>query len=391
MFAMKVTTITPVYNNGKYLEACIDSLLANHRDGLDIEHIFVNDGSSDDSLRLLKRYERAGIKIVHKEMNEGIAAAYRDAMKIAEGDILVFLDADDIAHPDRVRLVAESFEHNERIGIVYHAFEFMDENGESLNLFSRLPSYVNGKDLFFQLFKRNFFTGSALAVRNFAWLKSDLDIICCDYYFCMQIAERGYEFRYIDRPLIRYRVHKNNTSSRSERMFDSFRQVQSRYPVSYLMDRWTGEGYSRGDILSTLGVMEYYYMKNAEAARRYFLEARALGTRDIHTYFYLGCLYYSDRQYDEALEQFQTVCRMAPDCFQAVHNIGIIHAVAYRDMEKAGELLARAREIQPFYMLVEHQLNLILGGELESLKIIPVLTDEDNIIMTYCKLQAARS
>lgn len=385
---MKVTTVTPVYNNEKYLKMCIESLLSDPNDGWSVEHIFVNDGSTDASLRILKQHEGEYVKIIDKPSNEGIAAAYRDALKVAEGDILVFLDADDLAVNGRTGRIVETFQKNEKAGIVYHALEFMDEKGQSLNLVNRLPAYLNNRNWFFHLFKRNYFTGSALAVRNFEWLKSDLDIICCDYYFCLQIAEKGYEFSYIDEPLIRYRIHQHNTSSQSEKMFDSFRQVQSRYPVHYLKERWSRDGYTQGDIYSNLGVMSYYYQKDVETAWRYFHRARTIGTREVHTYFYLGCIYFSNEQYGQALEMFQIACRLDPACFQAIHNIGIIFARVYEDSEKAFYYLQQAKEIQPFYLLIDHNMRMLADDQPEELRIIPVLTDEDNILMMYCKLQA---
>ncbi|MGS2778876.1 glycosyltransferase [Robertmurraya sp. GLU-23] len=388
---MRLSTITPIYNNEKHLEQCLKSLINCNRDGLEVEHIFVNDGSVDNSLVILKNFVKdnsyVNIRIINKDINQGIAAAYRDAFNIASGEVLVFLDADDIAHPDRLLSIANTFRKDCNIGFVYHGLELIDYRGKSFNLSLKLPQYINNDNLFYYLFRRNYFTGSALAIRNFEWLKSDLDIICCDYYFCLQIVQKGYKFLYIDADLIKYRIHQNNSSRNSERMFASFSMVHSLYSYEYLKKRWNQEGHLKGDIYSNLGIMEYYYKKDYHNSYKYFLEAQKYDTKDVYTYFYLGCLYFNNSKYDFALYEFKKVCSIDQNCFQAIHNIGVIYATKYKEKAMALKLLSKARKMQPYYLLIDKNINYVEKDNFTELKIIPVLTDEDNILMTYCKLR----
>ena len=94
MNAPKISVIIPIYNAENYLGKCLDSLLAQTL--TDIEILCVNDGSTDNSLKIIKKY--AGndkrIKLINQK-NQGQSAARNSAMKSAKGKYLAFVDADD--------------------------------------------------------------------------------------------------------------------------------------------------------------------------------------------------------------------------------------------------------------------------------------------------------
>jgi glycosyltransferase involved in cell wall biosynthesis len=90
----KISVIVPVYNAGPYLAECLDSVLS--QSFTDIEVICVNDGSTDDSLKILKKYKADDNRIViHSQPNQGLSAARNSGMKLAQGEYIQFVDADD--------------------------------------------------------------------------------------------------------------------------------------------------------------------------------------------------------------------------------------------------------------------------------------------------------
>ena len=89
---VKVSVIIPVFNVEKYINECVDSVI--NQTLTDIEIICVNDGSTDNSLNLLKQIPDPRIKIISQE-NKGLAAARNEGMKHAKGEYITFLDADD--------------------------------------------------------------------------------------------------------------------------------------------------------------------------------------------------------------------------------------------------------------------------------------------------------
>lgn len=91
---VEISVILPVYNSEKYLKECLDSLLNQTFD--DIEVLCVNDGSSDNSLNILKEYEKTDnrIRVIDQE-NIGVAKTRNEALSMVSGNYVYFMDADD--------------------------------------------------------------------------------------------------------------------------------------------------------------------------------------------------------------------------------------------------------------------------------------------------------
>ena len=95
----KVSVVVPVYNSEKYLQKCIESLL--NQTLQDIEIIVVNDGSTDSSVSILQRYcHQYPSKIVYlSQKNQGQSVARNRGVEICRGEYIGFLDSDDEATP----------------------------------------------------------------------------------------------------------------------------------------------------------------------------------------------------------------------------------------------------------------------------------------------------
>lgn len=95
----KVSVIVPVYNAEKYLGRCLESLCA--QTFTDIEVICINDGSTDNSRKILEAYTQGDKRfIVINKKNAGVSAARNDGIKRAHGKYIHFMDADDFVDSD---------------------------------------------------------------------------------------------------------------------------------------------------------------------------------------------------------------------------------------------------------------------------------------------------
>jgi len=105
----RISVIVPVYNVAKDLPRCLDSILRQSHE--DIEIITVNDGSTDGSSDILDQYGRnhANIKVIHKE-NGGVTSARLCGIKAATGDWIGFVDGDDEIEPDMYERLLENAE-----------------------------------------------------------------------------------------------------------------------------------------------------------------------------------------------------------------------------------------------------------------------------------------
>lgn len=104
-----VSIIVPVYNAEKYLKRCVDSILS--QDYRDFELLLMDDGSSDGSAEICDGYERADsrVHVVHKE-NTGVSDTRNQALDMARGRFIQFLDSDDWIVPEATRLLVRSME-----------------------------------------------------------------------------------------------------------------------------------------------------------------------------------------------------------------------------------------------------------------------------------------
>ena len=97
----KVSIIIPVYNSEKYISKCLDSVL--NQTYKNIEILVINDGSKDNSIDILREYEKKDdrIVVIDKE-NEGVAKTRNQGIKKATGDYIMFIDNDDFIDEDYV-------------------------------------------------------------------------------------------------------------------------------------------------------------------------------------------------------------------------------------------------------------------------------------------------
>ena len=95
---MKISVIVPVYKTEQYLRGCLQSVLAQTYQ--DFEIICVNDGSPDDSARILQEMSQqdARIQVIYQE-NRGLSGARNTGMRYASGEYIYYLDSDDYLHP----------------------------------------------------------------------------------------------------------------------------------------------------------------------------------------------------------------------------------------------------------------------------------------------------
>ena len=96
---IKISIVVPVYNVERYLEQCLDSLI--NQTLKDIEIICVNDGSTDDSLCILKRYAEVDDRIlIVSKVNSGYGHTMNTGMAMAKGEYLAIVESDDFVVPE---------------------------------------------------------------------------------------------------------------------------------------------------------------------------------------------------------------------------------------------------------------------------------------------------
>lgn len=220
---MDISIIVPIYNVEVYLKDCIDYLLNQDFNG-EYEIICVNDGSTDNSIEILKEYEKTNDKIVLVDQkNKGLSGARNTGFKNAKGKYIMFLDSDDyLKHNKVISLLYEEVEKNS-LDFVVADFEYDYEEKSKNYRIQRSESIknkvMNGRELFDlgiktksimsvvwnKLYRRDFLE------KNNLWFYEGI------IYEDMEFTPRAYylasRVKYIDEVVVMYRQREGSIMS----------------------------------------------------------------------------------------------------------------------------------------------------------------------------------
>ncbi|WP_100613702.1 glycosyltransferase [Confluentibacter citreus] len=121
-----VSIILPLYNGEKYVRETIESILL--QSYTNFEFIIINDGSTDNSLNIVKGFNDNRIVLIDQE-NKGLAATLNIGLNLANGDLIARIDSDDIAKRDRIQIQVNTFKKNPNLVLLGSAVNYIDENG----------------------------------------------------------------------------------------------------------------------------------------------------------------------------------------------------------------------------------------------------------------------
>lgn len=188
-----VSVIVPVYNNEKYLSHCINSIL--NQSCQDFEIILVDDGSQDNSLNICTEFANADarIKVLHQK-NYGVSAARNNALHIAEGKYITFIDGDDYVEKKYLENLLDAIgKDNVQLGIC--GFREIYSETKTIKLQTMKSCYLSNSCLYKELFLTN-------NIRGYLWNKIFLRSIILNnnIYLNEQLTireDQDFIFRYL--------------------------------------------------------------------------------------------------------------------------------------------------------------------------------------------------
>ena len=203
----KISVLMPVYNGEQFLDKSIKSVL--NQTFNNFEYIIINDGSTDDSLKIIESYEDSRIKIINFSKNMGITAALNNGLNAAKGDYIARQDQDDISHPERFSLQVEYLENND-VDLVDANFIFIDENDKYIQDYEK--RYFNPDETLSHLFFYEMVHASIMCKRsiftkyNIQYRKRPTE----DYDLFIRLAKAGMRAGRLDQKLIKQRKHPSS-------------------------------------------------------------------------------------------------------------------------------------------------------------------------------------
>ena len=230
---MKVSIITPSFNQGQFIERTLQSVAS--QAGVEIEHVVFDGGSTDNTVEILKSFSPPVHWVSQKD--KGQADAINKGIRATDGEIVTWLNSDDIYYPSAIVRVAAFFEAHPDIDIVYGMADHIDLDDrafepyptESWN-FERLKEtcFICQPALFF---RRRIIKECGLLDESLRY--------CMDYEYWLRLGRVGVRFAYLEEKLAGSRLYAENKTLGARikvhsEINDMLKKMFGRVPDSWL-------------------------------------------------------------------------------------------------------------------------------------------------------------
>lgn len=218
----KISVIIPCYNQGKYIDQAVESIL--NQSYKNFEIIIINDGSTDkDTNSLLKDYEKPNTKVYHTK-NQGLASTRNYGFELSTGDFIQFLDADDFLDEKKFEEHIKEFKEDSSLGVSYTNYKYFYEETKEYSE-SQMQDKL-GEDPFYDfvykwqrglsvpihcgLFRKSIFESSPPFIKGFKAVE--------DWIMWVSIAKKKTKFKYLNKDFAFYRIQPNNMTRNKDFM-----------------------------------------------------------------------------------------------------------------------------------------------------------------------------
>lgn len=229
---MKVSIVTPSFNQGQFIERTLQSVAC--QNGAWIEHVVFDGGSTDTTLDVLNRFSPK-VRWV-SEKDKGQTDAVNKGIRGTDGEIIGWLNSDDIYYPGTISQVVSFFKDNPEIDVVYGMADHIDINDQAFEAYPTEPwnferlqetCFISQPALFFR----------RRVVEKCGLLDESLDY-CMDYEYWLRLGKAGVKFAYLEKKLAGSRLYADNKTLGSR--VKVHREINDMFKKSFgkVPDRW---------------------------------------------------------------------------------------------------------------------------------------------------------
>ncbi|GAB4128585.1 MAG: hypothetical protein OHK0045_03000 [Raineya sp.] len=241
-----VSVVMPVYNAEKFLAEAIESIL--NQTFTDFEFLIFNDGSTDNSLKIIQQYQRkdSRIKLVYNGENKGYVFHLNEGIRLSKGKYIARMDADDIALPERFTKQVSFLEANPEYVLCGSLVRMIGKQNHVLHL----PS--EDVDIRLKMLYINPFAHPSVMMRKETLIKhsiyyNEAAMPAEDYVMWVNLLECG-KVCNLKEILLQYRVHENNISYKNST--DTALEEIKSSRITYIKKIFKSNNLSEEDYLS---------------------------------------------------------------------------------------------------------------------------------------------
>lgn len=228
---VKVSAVIISYNQGEFIEETIKSLL--NQTYSNTEFILIDGGSTDNTMDIVEKYADRFSTIVH-ERDKGQTDAINKGFKLATGELVGWINSDDILYPDCIEQIAKIYDKN-KDGAIYYSrtTDVIDLNGQK---YATCVNDIRNKD---HLLKKEYAVNqqgsfySAQALKKVQYLDESLHY-CMDLDLWLKLLNCGGIYQEKERTLAAYRIggYDTKTSTGGHQFLKEIRQTLLKYGAS---------------------------------------------------------------------------------------------------------------------------------------------------------------
>lgn len=232
---MKVSVVTPSYNQGRFLARTLLSVVT--QTGVEIEHVVFDGGSTDESPDILARFEPRVRWVSRKD--GGQTDAVNQGIEATDGDIIGWLNSDDIYYPGAIAHVLEYFERHPDIDVVYGMADHIDIDDRAFEPYPTEPwDFERLQETCFICQPALFFRRRVVA--HHGLLDESLHY-CMDYEYWLRLGKAGVKFGYLEKKLAGSRLYADNKTLGArvkvhKEINDMFKKLFGKVPDRWLMN-----------------------------------------------------------------------------------------------------------------------------------------------------------
>jgi glycosyltransferase involved in cell wall biosynthesis len=201
---MKVSVVTPSFNQGQFIQRTLESVAT--QTGAAIEHVVFDGSSTDDTVEVLKRFGN-GVRWV-SERDKGQTDAINKGIRATDGEIIGWLNSDDVYYPGAITRVVAFFESHPDVDVVYGMADHIDLSDQAFEAYpTESWDIARLRDTCIICQPAAFFRRRVVAQHG---LLDESRHFCMDYEYWLRLAKAGVKFAYLEEKLAGSRLYSEN-------------------------------------------------------------------------------------------------------------------------------------------------------------------------------------